>query len=564
VSLQKAVSSFSLRDGSVPTPTSLPALEESLLRLGLVDEKILEHAHSVGDQNDLGTILVSMGALSEEQLYQAYCDMSGLPLWDGDGEDVMDERFDGEFLAFNHVLPVQKEAERWLIIDDGEDDGFVDLLNRTAPDCRIALYPTTELIHRLQKHEQTQTSQNVSLENDSQNDSELLAEQLKDLALEAPIIRLVTDIINNAVRIDASDIHLEPFRNHIDLRYRVDGSLINRPAPSIEDYPAVVSRVKILADLDIAERRLPQDGRIRTRSSGRDIDIRVSTMPSPFGEDIVLRLLDKKQHRLSLDAIELSESVLTPFRESLNKHNGIILVTGPTGSGKTTTLYAALQQLIDGSRKIITVEDPIEYEISGITQTPVDESIGMSFSTALRSILRHDPDIIFIGEIRDRETADIAIQSALTGHLVLSTLHTNNAIGAITRFLDMGTPDYLLASSLVAVTAQRLVRRLCTHCKAPAQIPAHFAERFQIPPETQVYQAVGCHKCSHTGYHGRTPIAEFKEITSDVRTAIVQDPNYDSLNAAADRNYPKTLLDDGIDKVISGTTTFEEVIRIVG
>ncbi len=547
-----------------PQPTPLPALDGSLLRLGLVDEKILAHAHSVGDQNDLGTILVSMGALSEEQLYQAYCDMSGLPLWDGDGEDAIDERFDGDFLAFNHVLPVQKAAERWLIIDDGEDDGFVDLLKRTAPDSRIALYPSADLIHRLQKHEQAQAAQNISLESESERGIELAAEQLKDLALEAPIIRLVTDIINNAVRIEASDIHLEPFRSHIDLRYRVDGSLVSRPPPSVEEYPGVVSRIKILADLDIAERRLPQDGRIRTRSSGRDIDIRVSTMPSPFGEDIVLRLLDKKQQRLSLDGIELSESVLTPFRESLQKHNGIILVTGPTGSGKTTSLYAALQHLIDGTRKIITVEDPIEYEIAGITQTPVDESIGMTFSTALRSILRHDPDIIFIGEIRDRETADIAIQSALTGHLVLSTLHTNNAIGAITRFLDMGTPDYLLASTLVAVTAQRLIRRLCSHCKAPAQIPAHLAERFQIPPETRIYQAVGCHKCSHTGYHGRIPIAEFKEITSAVRTAIVQDPNYDSLNAAADRTCPKNLLDDGIEKVISGATTFEEVIRIVG
>ncbi len=544
-------------------PDIAPAsLAESLLRLGLVEENILAHAKSVSDQNNLGTILVSMGALGEAELYQAYSDMCALPLWDGAGDDMVDDRFDGEFLAFNHVLPIREEGQSWLIIDDGEDDGLLDLLRRVAPDSRLALYPRSDLSQRLQQHSQVTAAQSERALEEGTTVTELAADQLKDLALEAPIISFVNDIINSAVRMAASDIHLEPFRRHIDARFRVDGALLPRPAPTVEDYAAVVSRIKILADLDIAERRLPQDGRIRTRSAGRDIDIRVSTMPTPFGEDIVMRLLDQKRQILDLDHIGWSASVLEPFRKVLHKPNGVVLVTGPTGSGKTTTLYAALQSLIDGEKKIITVEDPVEYEISGITQTPVDDNIGMGFATALRSILRHDPDIIFVGEIRDKETADIAIQAALTGHLVLSTLHTNNAIGAVTRFLDMGIPDYLLASSLVAVSAQRLVRKLCAHCRAQALAPPHMVERFHLPSEASVFESRGCHKCSRTGYQGRIPVAEFKLISADVRTAIVQDPSFDNLKRAADEQSQDSMLDDGIRKVLEGITTFEEVIRI--
>ncbi len=552
-------------DNTVATTQSLihsHLLNDTLLDMGLVSHDILHQAQELNSA-DIGSALISMGVLSEQQLFQTYQQVTGLMLWDVDGDLVSDERFEGEFLATNNILPVRLNNQSLLVIDDPLDDGLIDMLKRMASDTKIAITPHADLALSLQKHPQIADCLDDS-EHLEETNERLDTEHLKDLALEAPIIRQVNDIINNAVHIQASDIHFEPFRHRIELRFRVDGALLPRSAPSAEEYPAVVSRIKIMSDMDIAERRLPQDGRFRHRSGGREIDIRVSTMPTPYGEDIVLRILDKRHQVLSLDECGLSPAILTEFRSNLKKPNGIMLVTGPTGSGKTTTLYSALQEMIDGERKIITVEDPVEYEIAGITQIPVNEAIGMSFSTALRSILRHDPDIIFIGEIRDQETAEIAIQAALTGHLVLSTLHTNQAIGAVTRFLEMGIPDYLLASSLLAVSAQRLVRQLCSHCKTEATIPGHFAERFKLSPTQIIYQANGCHKCTQTGFHGRRPIAEFKQITPVVRTAIVQDPSFENLEKAAHQSNPKTLLDDGIEAVLKGQTTFDEIMTAAG
>ncbi len=553
-----------LDDAVVTTPSLIHShvLDDALLDMGVVDHDTLQQARELNSA-DIGSALISMGIISEQQLFQTYQQVTGLILWDGDGTLASDERFEGEFLATNNILPVRLNSQRLLVIDAPLDDGLVDMLKRMASDTQIAISPHADLALSLQKHPQIADCLDDG-EPSEEAGERLDTEHLKDLALEAPIIRQVNDIINNAVHIQASDIHFEPFRHRIEVRFRVDGALITRSAPSAEEYPAVVSRIKIMSDMDIAERRLPQDGRFRHRSGGREIDIRVSTMPTPYGEDIVLRILDKRRQVLSLDECGLSPSILTEFRRNLKKPNGIMLVTGPTGSGKTTTLYSALQELIDGERKIITVEDPVEYEIAGITQIPVNEAIGMTFSTALRSILRHDPDIIFIGEIRDQETAEIAIQAALTGHLVLSTLHTNQAIGAVTRFLEMGIPDYLLASSLLAVSAQRLVRKLCPHCKTETAIPGHFAERFKLSPTQSIYQANGCHKCTQTGFHGRLPIAEFKQVTPAVRTAIVQDPSYENLEKAAQQSNPRVLLDDGIETVLKGQTTFEEIMTVAG
>lgn len=545
-------------------PITPETVEQALLQHGLIDEKVMLHAKQLHGHSNLGTTMVNMGLISEAQLYSTYSQISGLPLWDGEGDDVDDARFDADFLYFNHILPIEKDDQPWLIICEAMDDGLIDMLQQLAPDTQIAFYPKADLTLRLKKHNQI-----ASLENDEEESSDLLlsnmdADHLKDLALEAPIIRSVNEIINNAVHMQASDIHLEPFRRHIELRYRIDGLLLSRLAPTAEEYPAIASRIKILANLDIAERRLPQDGRIRTKSAGRDIDIRVSTIPAPFGEDIVLRILDQKRSVISLENTGLSDNIQRQFQENLHKHNGIILVTGPTGSGKTTTLYSALQHLINGERKIITVEDPVEYEMPGITQIQANESIGMNFSNALRSILRHDPDVIFIGEIRDTETAKIATNAALTGHLVLSTLHTNSAVGAISRFLDMGIPDYLLSSSLLAVCAQRLVRSLCPHCKQKSVIAPHFAARFNFSEDQLIFAPKGCSKCSHTGFHGRLPIAEFKDITPEVRTAIVNDPSPHSLEAAAAKSHPENMLDDGIQKALQGLTTFEEILKITG
>ena len=537
-------------------------LEQTLIELHLVDSALISQAKALHPHGKIQQILLDMGAISEDQLLNAYNHITGLPIWNGEGQILKESGFDNEFLSYNNILPVTTQRGQEFIIDNALDDGLIDLLKRSKPDYLIALHAPSEINRLLKQNfsvEDADDSQQTATTSDMQD-----IEHLKDLALEAPIIRLVNDLFNQAVRLGASDVHLEPARHQIELRYRIDGILIPRTPPTIEQYPAVVSRIKILANLDISERRLPQDGRIRTKSAGHNIDIRVSTVPTPYGEDIVMRLLDQKKQILDLDRSGLSGGIIRTLKQILKKNHGIILVTGPTGSGKTTTLYSALQFIIDGETKIITVEDPVEYEIPGITQIPVHDSIGMSFNNALRSILRHDPDVIFIGEIRDRETAEIAIQASLTGHLVLSTLHTNSAIGAINRFLDMGIPDYLLSSSLLAVSAQRLIRKLCTECKQPATVELALLQHYRLNPEHTYYQAHGCHKCANTGYHGRIPIAEIKHIDSHLRQAILENPSIDNLNRAADISSPNSLLSDGLAKVRAGLTSLEELQRVVG
>jgi general secretion pathway protein E len=447
-----------------------------------------------------------------------------------------------------------------MIFDDFRDDGLRDLLARLAPNATLALYPSGELSYRLDQHlGAVEESDNTQVRPSDAVD----IEHLKDLALEAPIIRQVNDIIHLAVRAGASDIHVEPFRNRIELRIRVDGVLLKRPAPRVEEHPAVVSRIKLLAGLDIAERRQSQDGRMRTKSGGRDVDIRVSVVPTLFGEDVVLRLLDQQRQILDLEQTGITPALLAPFRECLHQPQGILLVTGPTGSGKTTTLYSALRHITDGQRKVISVEDPVEYEVPGVNQIPVNEAAGLGFSNALRAILRHDPDVILIGEIRDRETADIAIQASLTGHLVFATLHTNSAIGAVTRLLDMGIPGFLIASSLLAVSAQRLVRRLCPACKQAKAADPTLVERYDLGPEAKLFEPVGCSKCAHIGYRGRLPLFEFKQVGHALRETILRDPSVNALEAAAASTHPGTLLDDGICKVRAGETSLEEVLRVV-
>ena len=529
---------------------------------GLVDETVLERARelTVSSGQRLGKVLAEIGVVSQEQIYQAYAKVTRLPIWDGEGEALADdERFGRDFLLFNHVLPVAAGKRRLLVIDDPEDDGLIELLRRFAPDMELAIAPPSRLSYAMDAGLGAADDGTPGAEQSAIN-----VESLKDMALEAPIIRQVNDLIGTGIEMGASDIHLEPFKNRIELRYRMDGVLHNRPAPKLDDYPAVVSRVKILAGLDIAERRVPQDGRIRIKGSGRDVDIRVSTIPTLHGEDVVLRLLDQKKRALGLEATELSAFVVAGFREALGKSHGLFVVSGPTGSGKTTTLYSGLQEIVDGRKKIITVENPVEYEIPGVNQIQVNEPAGMTFANLLRSILRHDPDVIFVGEIRDRETAEIAVQASLTGHLVLSTIHTNSATGAIGRLIDMGIPDYLIASGLIAVSAQRLVRRLCPHCRAPSEPDELLCKRYGIAFGTVIHEARGCKACAKTGYAGRLPIAEHLPFTSALRHEILHDPSNDNLMRAARAGGFTTLLEDGIAKVVAGLTTIDEVLRVAG
>ena len=390
---------------------------------------------------------------------------------------------------------------------------------------------------------------------------------LKDLASEAPVIKMVNLIMQRAIENKASDIHVEPFEQTLKIRLRVDGVLQEIDAPNVKSTAAVISRIKIMAKLNIAERRLPQDGRIKVQMLGKELDLRVSTIPTMYGESVVIRLLDKENTVLDFAGLGFAGRHLQQFIEVLSQPHGIILITGPTGSGKSTTLYAALKQLNTPERKIITVEDPVEYQMEGVNQIQAKPQIGLTFASALRSIVRQDPDVIMIGEMRDLETARIAVQSALTGHLVLSTLHTNDAAGGITRLLDMGLEEYLLTSTVNGILAQRLVRKLCPACKVGAIASPEIVnnlrlQRFAPDGDIVLYKAVGCSACAGMGYRGRLAIIEFLPMTDPVRKLIMAHEEAGAIQKLAVAEGMQTLYENGLVKVIQGITTFEEVMRV--
>ncbi len=390
---------------------------------------------------------------------------------------------------------------------------------------------------------------------------------LIDLSDEAPIITLLNSLIFQAVKDRASDIHIEPYEREVEVRYRVDGVLypVLSPPKVIQD--AISTRVKIMAGLDIAEKRLPQDGKIRLLVAGRDIFVRVSIIPTSHGERIVLRLLDREAGVIALDRLGLNPAHVRELERLLSKNSGIILVTGPTGSGKTTTLYSAIHSINSTRRNIITIEDPIEYQLKGIGQMQVNPKAGLTFAGGLRSILRQDPDVIMVGEIRDPDTAEIAIQASLTGHLVLSTLHTNDTASAVTRLVDMGVEPFLVASSVSAVVAQRLVRVLCTSCRAPYEASAeeenlYSTQKFKIDKPLKLWRAPGCDACMKTGYRGRIGIYEFLLISPDTRTLILKNQDSETIMRHAVSAGMKTMLADGLNKAASGVTSLEEVLRV--
>lgn len=386
---------------------------------------------------------------------------------------------------------------------------------------------------------------------------------LRDMAFEAPIVKLVNMLITRAVESRTSDIHIEPFENNVKIRYRIDGALTDIESLPKRIQPAVISRVKIMSRMNIAERRLPQDGRIKLRVSGRDIDLRVSTIPTIYGESVVMRILDRGSVLIILDHLGFPESVQQKYEKLIKTPYGMILVTGPTGSGKTTTLYASLNKINSVEKKIITVEDPIEYQIDGINQIQVKPQIGLSFANGLRHIVRQDPDVIMVGEIRDIETAEISIHSALTGHLVFSTLHTNDAPGAVTRLLDMGIEGFLVSSSLIGVLAQRLVRIICPVCKEPFKPQQEIVDELQLlKGNEETYYGKGCDECRHTGYRGRTGIFEFMLIDSEMRQLILEKASADIIRKKAVADGMEVLRESGWEKVRQGITTIEEVLRV--
>lgn len=392
------------------------------------------------------------------------------------------------------------------------------------------------------------------------------AERLKDLASEAPVIKLVNQLLTKAVEDGASDIHIEPFQDHLQFRYRIDGILVVQSKSPLAMQNAIISRIKIMAKMDIAERRLPQDGRIRIKIAGKDIDIRVSCLPIMYGESIVMRILDRSRIDLSLESLGFPADQLARFQELIVKPYGMILVTGPTGSGKTTTLYGALQKINTPDKKIITIEDPVEYELTGINQVEVNKKAGLNFAAGLRSIVRQDPDVILIGEIRDRETADIAIQSALTGHLVFSTLHTNDAAGAITRLVELGVEDYLLSSALIGIMAQRLVRVLCPDCKE-AFVPEPEMQKklglpFSVTAEKPIYRPLGCKLCNSSGYRGRVAIFELMPVSEQIHSHIMESKASSGIREIAIAEGMSLLREDGWRNVKSGVTSIAEVLRV--
>ncbi len=490
-------------------------------------------------------------------------------------EPVVIDNLSIKFMKASGFVPIKLEGDSLQIaISDPHDFYTIDAL-RLAYDFRIEVCQgkpedIAEAIDRL--YGAGSQSLDMIIEEADKNVEDLTsymdedADHLRDLASEAPIIRLVNRLIMNAIEQRASDIHFEPFEKVFKVRYRIDGILHEAESPPVRLQAAIISRVKIMAKLDIAERRLPQDGRIKIKIAEREIDFRVSTLPTLFGESLVMRILDRGTLILDFKTIGFPEDILPSYLDLIRQPYGMILVTGPTGSGKTSTLYATLARINSTERKIITLEDPVEYQLLGVNQLQVNPKIGLNFANGLRSIVRQDPDVILVGEIRDQETAQIAIQSALTGHLLFSTLHTNDAAGAITRLMDMGVEHFLLSSTLLGILAQRLVRVICPDCKQEVRPDDKLLRSMRInaeeTAEMRFFSGKGCENCHYTGYHGRVGIFEYIGVDEDIRREINNRSNTEQLKKAALEKGVIMLREDGWRKVKAGITTVDEVLRV--
>ena len=553
-------------------------LGEILIERGKLDAAGLDRALRLQQDSGekLGVLLVTLGVVAQRDVSEALAEQLGLPLVEAASYPelpILEERVSARFLRESRALPLaEDESELALAMADPTDEYTVNAFEMvTGRKVRPQVAIPTELDAALErlygagKSALGQILGDVEQRDDLAFDADI--QQLKDLASEAPVIRMVSLIITNALDTRASDIHIEPFENRLIVRYRIDGVLHEVESPPRRLSAAVISRIKIMANLDIAERRLPQDGRIRLRVQGKEIDLRVSTVPTMHGESVVMRILDKGGVALDFKRLGFEEDTLKKFLDVLLEPHGILLVTGPTGSGKTTTLYTALDRLNQPDVKILTVEDPVEYQMAGINQIQVKPQIDLTFANALRSIVRQDPDVIMIGEIRDLETAQIAVQSALTGHLVLSTVHTNDAASTVNRLLDMGVEDYLLTSTVIGILAQRLVRTLCPACKTSyTALPEVVAElglhKFAPPGDVTLYHAKGCKECAQTGFIGRISIMEMLPMSDSLRTHIMRHANSAELRAEAIKEGMVTMYEDGMRKALNGVTTFEEVLRV--
>ena len=547
-----------------------------LIDSGRLKKSDLKRAETFRDQNggDLITLLVRLGLVSERDVAEAESNLLELPLIST--ADLPEEAPDIGKLSLRYLkqkllLPISATESEMVVVMANPRDEFAlkALTMASGKSIRPQVGVASEIengIEKLYGVGRSAMGQIIDTLGDGVDEDLEDVEHLRDLASEAPVIRLVNLIMQRAVEARASDIHIEPFENRLKVRYRIDGVLQEVEAPPASSTAAVISRVKIMARLNIAERRLPQDGRIMHRVQGKELDLRVSTIPTSHGESVVMRILDRESIVLDFDSLGFDAELKQAFVRDLEMPHGIILVTGPTGSGKTTTLYTALSQINTPERKIITVEDPVEYQLEGINQIQAQSSIGLDFAHALRAIVRQDPDVIMIGEMRDLETARIAIQSALTGHLVLSTIHTNDAAGGITRMLDMGVEDYLLTSTVNAILAQRLVRTLSQESREPVQLLPEVAAEMGFGAFLQqdsytVYRPIPTEE-NPTGYYGRTSILELLQMSDSIRRLVMQQATSGAIHDMAVQEGMRTMYQDGLLKCLQGVTTVEEVLRV--
>ncbi|MEF3076594.1 type II secretion system ATPase GspE [Methylobacter sp. Wu1] len=535
----------------------------------------VERIRKTAISENLPQLLVKLGLCSELDVADAFVESGGFEKVMADQyplEMQLPESISLRFLKQNHVIGIKNSGEAITVtMMDPEDQFVIDALRlATGKEIipKVGLLSEIDAALEIQygegRSQMERIVDNLQFE-DTAGEEDL--EHLKDLASEAPVIKMVNLIMQRAIEMRASDIHIEPFEQALKVRLRIDGVLQDINAPPVKSTAAVISRIKIMAKLNIAERRLPQDGRIKVQMLGKELDLRVSTIPTMYGESVVIRLLDKESTVFDFESLGFSGKHSKQFIDVLAQPHGIILITGPTGSGKSTSLYAALKLLNTSERKIITVEDPVEYQLEGINQIQAKPQIGLTFSAALRSIVRQDPDVIMIGEMRDLETAKIAVQSALTGHLVLSTLHTNDAAGGVTRLLDMGLEEYLLTSTVNGILAQRLVRKLCPECKEPYVAPPLVVEdrhlrRFMPEGDIVLYKPVGCSACGGLGYRGRLAIIEFLLMTDPIRKLIMAHEEAGTIQKLAIEQGMVTMSDDGLQKALQGITTIEEVMRV--
>jgi len=555
-------------------------LGELLVKEGLITAANLEKAISVQKQEGgrLGEILVKLGFVKENQVVGVLGKQLNIPYFSlGTGllkpaiDQGLEQLIPQDFALKNSIIPLSRTLRSLTVaMADPLDIILLDNLKKlTGCEINPVIATKSDINKAIEDFygksamlkEAVEASYNVSstvaTEEIETGEEELSLDKLIARAEEAPVVKLVDLIIRQAIDERASDIHIEPFKDHISLRYRIDGKLYEIPPPAKHLHLPIISRIKILAKLDIAEKRLPQDGAIMVRIDERPIDLRVSTIPTIYGEKVVLRILDRSSVVLDLTQMGFDGKQLEDMRRLMKSPYGLIFLTGPTGSGKTTTLYAMLNEIKNPTKNIMTIEDPVEYKLEGINQVQIKSEIGLTFATALRSFLRQDPDIILVGEVRDLETAQICIRSALTGHLVLSTLHTNDAASAVTRLVDMGIESYMIAPSLLIVVAQRLLRKLCPECKEAYEPPAEELKNLKIKTEL-LYRPKGCAKCSQIGYKGRTCISEVMVINEDIRDLITQRASFQKIRDLARSQGMQSLYESAIKKAESGVTSLEE------